>query len=224
MTRVSRCAQLKMHKSELSLSWSYKWMPFCRYKIQKVLSRTIFKSERILHTVATDLYFLFQTIWLALRKSKQPTFHVHLPPDSIKSLVFAWHKHPNVLTWVTHINCRMKWIWMLPHQRRLVNKAPQMVRDEWLKHILQNVKRLRWSSVCLQLCRAALKVWSGSVNMTNAGCCCVWEHQPALGTVYDFFFQQWRPVFWITRMEFSWTSNNLFKWSIKPDPSRKAQS
>ncbi len=75
-----------MHKCELSLSQSYKLMPFCRYRIQKVLSRTIFKSERSQHTVATDLHFLFQTIWLALRKSKQPTFHVYLPTDSIKSM------------------------------------------------------------------------------------------------------------------------------------------
>lgn len=119
MTSISRCAQLKtwMHKCELSLSQSYKLMPFCRYRIQKVLSWTIFKSERSQHTAATDLHFLFQTIWLALRKSKQPTFHVYLPTDSIKSLVFAWHKHPNVLTWVTRTHCRMKWIWMLPHQK-----------------------------------------------------------------------------------------------------------
>ncbi len=159
---------------------------FLPLKIQKVLSRTIFKSERITYCSNWPL-FSFPNYLVSTEKIKA-TYIPCLPsPDSIKSLVFAWHKHPNVLTWVTHINCRMKWIWMLPHQRRLVNKAPQMVRDEWLKHILQNVKRLRWSSVCLQLCRAALKVWSGSVNMTNAGCCCMWEHQPALGTVYDFF-------------------------------------
>lgn len=80
--------------------------------------------------IETDLHFLFQTIWLALRKSKQPTFHVYLPTDSIK---IAWHKHPNILTWVTRTHFRMKWIWMLPHKRQLVKKAPQMVRDEWTK-------------------------------------------------------------------------------------------
>ncbi len=174
MTSFSRCAQLKMHKCELSLSQSYKLMPFCRYRIQKVLSRTIFKSERSQHTVATDLHFLFQTIWLALRKSKQPTFHVYLPTDSIKSLVFAWHKHPNLLTWVTRTHCRMKWIWMIPHQRRLVNKAPQMVRDEWTEaHFTecQKTKLAECVFAAVQSCVESLVGLYCMVNMTNAGCC-----------------------------------------------------
>lgn len=31
----------------------------------------------------------------------------------------------------TRTDWRMKWIWTSPHQTQLVNKASQMVRDEW---------------------------------------------------------------------------------------------
>lgn len=204
---------------EHNISRSYKRMPFWCCRIQK----SPFTETA---NIETDLHFLFQTIWLVLRKSKQPTLHVYLPTDSIKS---AWHKHPHILTWVTRTNIRMKWIWMLPHQRQLVKKALQMVRDEWTKAHFIGSQKNKMAECVLAAVQSCVEspVWLCYMhNMTNASCC-VWEHHSGFGQLlvqFMIFLWQWRPVFWITRMECSWTSNNLFEWSIKPNPTRKAQS
>lgn len=193
----------------------YKQMPFCCDRIQKSPYLNLRGAN-----IETDLHFLFQTIWLALKKNQSnlhPMFTFPQTPLKVHDTNTQTYR-----TWVTRTNFRIKWIWMLPHQRQLVKKAPQMVRDEWTKaHFIGSQKNKMAKCVFESLVGLCCMD-----NMTNASCR-VWDHHSGFGQLlvqFMIFLRQWRPVFWITRLECSWTSNNLFEWSIKPNPTRKAQS
>lgn len=72
---------------------------------------------------------------------------------------------------------------MLPHQRQLVKKAPQMVRDEWTKaHFIGSQKNKMAECVfaAVQSCVENPVRLCCMHNMTNASCF-VWEHHSGFG-------------------------------------------